>query len=91
MARFISEEIEVEIGSEPGVPVAFTWREERYGIARILTHQLRLDHQRAWYRRKHRDWWDVATQSGEVFRLYRHRGPGRGYWVLYARLEREDM
>ncbi|MBE7560074.1 hypothetical protein HS125_14505 [bacterium] len=90
MARFISEEVEVEIGPQPGIPAGFTWRDRRFVVARVLAHQLRLDHERRWYRRRHRDWFVVQTETGEFFKLYRHRGPGRSYWVLYEELDAEE-
>ncbi len=43
----------------------------------------RLDFKRAWWSRRHRDYYHVKTDAGQVFEIYHHRGPGKRYWVLY--------
>ena len=46
----------------------------------------KLDFRRAWWTRRHRDFYTVRVHTGQVFELYFHRGPGRRYWVLYKEL-----
>ena len=46
----------------------------------------RLDFKRPWWRRRHRDYYRVKTDTGQVFEMYFHRGPGKCYWVLYREL-----
>ena len=89
MPKFISEEIDVRYG-EPGVPAAFTWDGREHRVARVIEQYGVLDFQHKWYQRKHRDWLVVATEEGEIYKLYRHRGPGRRYWVLYEQLDKDD-
>jgi len=48
-----------------------------------------LDFKRAWWRRRHRDYYLVRIEDGRTFELYFHRGPGRRYWVLYRELRDE--
>jgi len=84
--RFIAEEVEVRFADRPGPPVAFVWREREYRIAQVLSARRQLDFKRAWWRRRHRDNYLVKTDTGRIFELYCHRGPGRRYWVLYREL-----
>ena len=46
----------------------------------------RLDFKRDWWRRRHRDYYRVKTDTGQVFEIYFNRGPGKRYWVLYKEL-----
>jgi len=87
MPHFIGEEVEVKFDRRPGPPSAFLWRGGEYRIAKILGHRLALDRSRTWYKRKHRDYYTVETESGEVYKLYFHRGPGRRYWFLRMRID----
>lgn len=81
--RFISEEVEVRSQEQPGPPAAFIWRGQEYKIAEVLSSRRELDFKRAWWRRRHRDYYLVRTDDGRTFELYFHRGPGRRHWVLY--------
>jgi len=90
MRHFIGEEIEVRFRKRPGPPTSFIWRGVEYKITEILGRRLALDRGRAWYRRKHRDYYTVATDTGEVFKIYRHRGPGRRYWFLRMKVEPDE-
>jgi hypothetical protein len=84
--RFIAEEVEVHFRDKPGPPSSFTWRGREYKITEILSVRQKLDFKRAWWRRRHRDYYLVKTEAGQIFELYFHRGPGRRYWVLYRGL-----
>ncbi|MGQ9476957.1 MAG: DUF6504 family protein [Candidatus Bipolaricaulia bacterium] len=81
--RFIAEEVEVRFRERPGPPCAFIWRGEEYKITGVLSTRQELDFKRAWWQRRHRDYYLVKTEEGRTFELYFHRGPGRKYWVLY--------
>jgi len=89
MADFYSEGIEVHFDREPlmekkpGLPSAFTWRGREYEIVEVERQYRRLDFKRAWWRRRHRHYYRVKTDMGQVFEIYFHRGPGKRYWVLY--------
>lgn len=82
-ARFIDAEIEVRFAKKPGPPSAFVWQGQEYRIEAILSRQRRLDFRRAWWARRHRDYYTVRVHTGQIFEIYFHRGPGRKHWVLY--------
>ncbi len=83
--KFIDEEVQVDT-AEFGLPRGFVWRGRRFEVVEILSSWRKLDFKRAWWRRRHRDHFRVRTGDGRVFELYRHRGPGRRYWVLLREL-----
>jgi hypothetical protein len=85
--EFVSEEIEVHFAKKPGPPSSFTWRGAEYKITEIAGSTRKLDFRSRWWRRRHRDYYVVRTDTGETFRIYFHRGFGRKYWVLYAKLD----
>jgi hypothetical protein len=85
-ARFIDEEIEVRFAELPGTPISFIWRGSEYKIVEVEGAYRRLDFKRAWWRRRHRDYYRVKTDTGRVFEIYFHRGPGKRFWVLYKEL-----
>lgn len=87
MGQFISQEITVLFAAKPGPPTSFIWRGVEHAIAKVRDAQRRLDFRKPWFARRHRDYYVVETEAGEVFEIYHHRGPGRRYWVLYRRLE----
>lgn len=81
-SRFISDEVEVKFEHKPGPPSAFVWQGQEYQIVEVLKASRELDLGRVWWQRRHRDRYVVRTDSGQIFDLYFHRGPGRKYWVL---------
>ena len=83
--KFIGERISVEV-VDLEKPMRFTWRGRQYQITEIQASTRRLDLRSTWYRRKHRDYFIVQVESGERFELYRHRVPGKPYWVLTRQL-----
>lgn len=83
--KFIGEKISVEV-ADLERPTAFTWRGQTYQIKEIEASSRRLDLKSTWYRRKHRDYFIVIVGSGQRFELYRHRVPGKPYWVLSREL-----
>ena len=87
MPEFIDDKIEVHFEKQPGPPSSFIWRGAQYQIVETKDKRLFLDFQDLWWRRRHRDYYVVKTDTGEVFEIYRHRGPGKRYWVLYKKLE----
>ena len=82
MPKFIDEEIDVRFEKQPGPPTGFRWRGEDYVIDEILQTRQNLDFHKNWLKRRHRDFYIVRVASGEVYEIYRHRGPGKRYWVL---------
>ena len=85
MPEFIGDEIEVRFAQKPGPPTSFVWRDEEYEIAQVKSARRGFDFRKPWWRRRHRDYYVVKTQTGQVFEMYFNRGPGRRYWVLYKR------
>jgi len=75
-SRFIDEEIEVRFAQELGPPTSFIWHGREYGILKIEKTYRRLDFKKAWWRRRHRDYYRMKTDTGQVFEIYFHRGPG---------------
>lgn len=86
MKNFIGEEVEVRFDQLPGLPTSFVWRGEEHKIDRVLSGWRKLDFKRRWWLRRHRDYLIVKTTTGQIFKLYFHRGPGRQYWVLSQEL-----
>ncbi len=89
-----ADRIEVEL--EEGVralarPRSFVWRGERHVVTRILdawydagfADPLRRKH--SWWERRHRNYFRVQTESGEVWDIYLDRGGGKRQWYLSRR------
>ena len=87
MPEFIGDEIKVFFAKKPGPPTSFVWRGAEHKITEVKDVRRVLDFQENWWRRKHRDYYVVKTETGKTFEVYFHRGPGRKYWVLYRKLE----
>ena len=87
--RFIGERIFVDV-VDLEKPVSFTWRNQKHKIIEIEASDRRLDLQSTWYRRKHRDYFIVKIEGGKCFEIYRHRVPGKPYWVLTRELPKTD-
>lgn len=83
--KFIGDRISVNV-SNLEEPISFTWRNRTYKITKIEASTRRIDLRNAWYRRKHRDYFVVQVETGQLFELYRHRVPGKPYWVLTREL-----
>ena len=81
MDDFIGEEVELEGDLE-----AFTWRGERYAIARVLWRGRQLDFGRRWWQRRHMDRVTVRTEGGEEFELRRVKERKGRVWRLYKRM-----
>lgn len=88
MPEFIGDEIEMSFAKKPGPPTSFIWRGKQYEIAEAKKVRRILDFRKPWWQRRHRDYYVVKAQTGEVFEMYFHRGPGRRYWVLYKKLNK---
>ena len=85
-SRFIDEEIEVRFAQKPGLPTSFIRHGREYEIVEIEKEYRRLDFKRPWWQRRHRDYYQVKTDTGRVFEIYFNRGPGKRYWILYKEL-----
>jgi len=95
--EFIGKEIVVTVEGEVMAPVAFRLGDRDYRIAEILDWW--TDHgfggdprrRRRWWQRRHRNYFRVRTEEGEVYEIYYDRGanlkhPELKKWFLYRRL-----
>ena len=94
--QFISERITPDIGTfdvatmsrgEPSLPGAFTWRNQRYHVARMLTTRRQMGEDRGdRYVRRH--YYDIETTDALRMTLYFERNPSsrssRKEWWLYT-------
>jgi len=87
---FVGQHIEVALEGEPPQPTQFTLA----GKDRLVTHVLLSwfdwgfpagSKQRDWRTRRHRRYFRVATERGEVFEIYHDRrgASETGNWVCY--------
>lgn len=90
---FIGEPIEVTTGGHIAEPQSFVWREQAYMITHVIAAWQDWGFpagavQRNWRTRRHRNYYRVETEAGEVFEIYNDRGPagGRSEWFVYQQL-----
>ena len=93
-AQFIGEKITVNTAGTVKEPVAFRWRGHDYHVAAILASWFDWGFsqgakQKDWRTRRHRNYFRVRADSGEVFEIYLDRGTtsGVGEWYLYQMLD----
>jgi len=92
----ISEPIEVELReTEMAVrePASFVWDGTRYEIVRIIDFWFDTGfgaqkRGRAWYTRRHRNYYRVQASDGHIYELYLDRSGRRMQWHLYRRIDR---
>ena len=87
-SKFIGDRIQVTV-ADLEKPTQFIWKKQTYTIVKIAASSRRLDLQSTWYRRRHRDYFIVEVATGQRFEIYRHRLPGKPYWVLTRELPPE--
>ena len=98
MDKFLGDtlrEVEVEKG---GSPLSFCWDGQVYRIEKILKQWHDFDYsplspKKNWRSRRHRNYFRVATETGETFELYCDRGTRLGVrktWVLVRELEGDE-
>ncbi|MFQ6131905.1 MAG: DUF6504 family protein [Armatimonadota bacterium] len=90
---FLCEEIEVE--TEGQRPVALVWRGERHEIAEVLRMWYDVSFgstpprgRKAWWQRRHRTCYRVATKAGERLEIYWDRGSIGRKWFISRRWKR---
>lgn len=87
---FIGEPISMEWVQEVGFkrPVSFTWDGKLYVVKDIL---MKWDDygfgasppkRRTWWMRRHRTYYHVLTETGQVFEIYLDRASHKSVWVL---------
>ncbi len=90
--KFISREIEVTRSEQDGSPTSFTWDGVNYTIREIIAtwqdwgFSAGAPSRKTWRMRRHRNFYQVATDDGAVYELYFDRGvkPGGGSWILHC-------
>ncbi len=91
MTKFLSERIEVIIGDGVGVPKGFIWRGRTYRIREIWgewpDYGFGSLKRGRWWQRRHRTYFRVVTEEGEVFEIYLNRGGKNKRWFLYRKLD----
>ena len=79
-SRFIGQKISVTTDGTIKEPQSFTWKSKDYEVAEILLSWMdwgfpQGSTQRDWKSRRHRNYYRVRTESGQVFEIYHDRGP----------------
>lgn len=91
MNEFYSQEIQVKAGKKRGIPSDFIWRGKKYRIQEIWgewpDYSFGSAPKGRWWQRRHRTYFRVVTDEGEVFEIYLDRGGGHKKWFLYRRLK----
>lgn len=91
MEKFYSQEIQVKAGQKPGIPSAFVWRGREYRIQEVWGEWPDYGFgplpRGRWWQRRHRTYFRVVTEEGEVFDIYLDRGAKRKKWILYRQLD----
>jgi hypothetical protein len=94
MTQFIDKELKRVQTVKGGEPQAFEWEGHVFQVESILKQWQDFDHsplspQKNWRTRKHRNVYQVLTQTGRSFELYCDRGTkmeSRRHWVLLKEL-----
>jgi hypothetical protein len=86
--EFIDETIEVSFARKPGPPTSFLWRGEEIAVAEVLRgwadHSFgQFKYPARWWQRRHRNYYRVRTEQGEIVEFYLDRG--KREWVLYRK------
>jgi len=90
---FYSEVIAVECTGEPLEPSGFTWREQEFRIAAILSRWQDAGfpsgspRRKSWRLRHHRNYYAVRTEDRRQFEIYLDRKGPTSLWVLYREIE----
>lgn len=98
MKRFIGDTLRNVQTEKGGTPVSFAWNNQKYRVKTLLKqwqdyHFSPLAPRKDWRSRRHRNYFQVETESGECFELYCDRGTKLGapkHWVLQAALDADE-
>ncbi len=98
MKRFIGESLRSVQTQKGGRPVSFSWNGREFRVVEVLKQWHDFDYsplapKRDWRTRRHRNYFQVRTDSGEWFELYCDRGTKLGaakHWVLHAALDADE-
>ena len=89
--QFIDEPVTVDYQSAAVGPTSLTWRGERSTVAAVVRAWVDFrtpayaDHARGWLHRRHRNYYVLRLENGEVVEVYLDRAGGRRDWVLLKR------
>ena len=97
MPTFIGEKITVDIAGEVREPTGFHWRGREHRIAAVLVNWFDWGFaagstQRNWRTRRHRNYFRIRTESGDIFEIYLDRATphGAGEWYLFQQLDPDE-
>jgi hypothetical protein len=92
--KFIGERISVTTGGTIRQPSTFTWKDVEYRVTEVILSWMdwgfpQSATQRDWKARRHRNYYRVRTDRGEVYEIYHDRGPGGrgGGWYLFQQMD----
>lgn len=93
--KFISQEIAVARNESSGDPISFEWSDRKYIISEIIAawpdwgFSAGAPKRKSWRMRRHRNFYRVETDNGDVFELYHDRGLKLegGKWILHTQLK----
>jgi len=92
--EFISRDISVTRDKKTGRPVSFRWDNRTYTVKEIIAvwpdwgFPAGSPRRKTWRMRRHRNYYRVETEGGEIFELYHDRGikGDSNTWILQARI-----
>ena len=94
MPSFIGEKIDVRTAGDVKQPAALTWRDREYTVAEVIASWFDWGFsaaavQKNWRTRRHRNYFRLRMNSGEIFEIYLDRPPAsaEGEWYLYQVLD----
>ncbi|HEX9750928.1 MAG TPA: DUF6504 family protein [candidate division Zixibacteria bacterium] len=97
MTKFVGERITVTTQGEIPAPVTFRWNKSVFTVAEIIVSWFDWGFpagamQRDWKTRRHRRYYRVRTDSGDIFEIYfdRKTPSGTGEWYLYQKLDGDE-
>jgi hypothetical protein len=92
MDKFIGEDVKVEQAEDSPRPVRFWWHGQEHQIVQILDERLDIGFgeiprgSRKWFNRRHRRYYLVKDQDGDVFEMYQdYSNRQRVVWHLLKR------
>ena len=90
MSEFIGKKVKADCIQEVGWkrPLALTLDKKFFKVKKIISRWEEHTQQKYWRDRKHRVWYEVKLDDGNIYQLYWDRGAyGKGRdWILLKRL-----
>ena len=98
MTRFVGDTLHHVRTEKGGRPVSFEWKGRECQVIEMLKQWQDFDYRalaprRNWRTRRHRNYFQVRTESGECYELYCDRGTklvSPKHWVLQSVVEENE-